>query len=114
VRLCEAIGLVPPPQRDAPSHWPALRASFEQIFKTRTRDEWATLLESGDHCLSPVLGISEAPRHHHLAARGSFIDVGGVIQAGPVPRFSKHGTQPSAGVRDPVPIAHAMASKVAG
>ena len=111
VRLCEAVGLVPPPRRDAPSEWPGLRESFEKIFKTRPRDEWATLLEQGDHCVSPVLSISEAPLHPHLAARGSFIDLDGVVQTGPVPRFSQHATRPRAGVPDSVPIARAMASQ---
>ncbi|KQW54286.1 CaiB/BaiF CoA transferase family protein [Variovorax sp. Root411] len=114
VRLCEAVGMVPPPPRDEPSHWPALRATFEKIFKTRTRDEWTALLEQGDHCVSPVLSISEAPRHPHLAARSSFVNVDGVLQAAPVPRFSHDPTQARAGVREPLPIARAMASEVAG
>lgn len=108
VRLCEAIGLVPPPERDDRAQWPALRTTFEQVFKTRTRDEWAGLLEHGDHCVSPVLGISEAPRHPHLAARGSFIELDGVLQSGPVPRFSRPVAAPCAGVRNPLPIGDAM------
>jgi alpha-methylacyl-CoA racemase len=113
VRLCEAIGLVPPPNRGDRSRWPALRATFENIFKTRTRDEWSTLLELGDHCVSPVLSNSEAPRHPHLAARGSFIELDGVVQSGAVPRFSRDETRPRAGVREPVPIARAVASQTA-
>ena len=107
-RLCDAIGLTPPPDRADKSGWPELRSTLESIFRTRTRDEWATLLEHGDHCVSPVLSHSEAPRHAHLAARGSFIELDGVVQAGPAPRFSRDETHPHAGVREAVPIARAM------
>jgi len=110
VRLCNAIGLTPPPDRDDRARWPALRATLESVFKTRTRDEWSALLEQGDHCVSPVLTYSEAPHHLHLAARGSFVNIGGVVQAAAAPRFSRHEAAPRAGVREPVPIAHAMAS----
>jgi alpha-methylacyl-CoA racemase len=114
VRLCLSIGLVPPPERDDRAHWPALRATFEKVFKTRPRDEWAALLELGDHCVSPVLGISEAPRHPHLLARGSFIEIDGVVQTGPAPRFSCPVPPPRAGVREPLPIARAMAHQGQG
>lgn len=110
VKLCHAVGLVPPPARNDRAQWPALRATFEQLFKTRTRDEWAALLEQGDHCVSPVLSLSEAPRHAHLAARGSFINLDGVVQTGPSPRFSRDAVQPHPGVRDTVPIADAKVS----
>jgi len=108
VRLCNAIGLSPPSDREEKTRWPALRSTLEDIFKTSTRDEWAALLEQGDHCVSPVLSNSEAPRHAHLAARGCFIELDGVIQAGPAPRFSRDETHPRAGVRKAVPIAGAV------
>jgi alpha-methylacyl-CoA racemase len=108
VRLCNAIGLAPPPDREEKARWPALRSTLEEIFKTRTRDEWAALLEQGDHCVSPVLSHSEAPRHAHLAARGCFIELDGVIQAGPAPRFSRDETHPRLGVREAVPIARTV------
>jgi alpha-methylacyl-CoA racemase len=107
-RLCGALGLVPPPRRDDPAQWPSLQATFEALFKTRPRDEWAALLELGDHCLSPVLSFSEAPRHEHLAVRTSFIQIDGVTQSAPVPRFSRDAAHARTGVRDPVPIARAM------
>lgn len=106
-RLCNAVGLVPPPARDDRTQWPALRKTFEERFKTRSRDEWASLLEQDDNCVSPVLTYSEAPRHPHLAARGSFIELDGVVQTGPVPRFSRDGTRPRAGERKAVPITEA-------
>ena len=114
VRLCQAIGLVPPPEREDRAQWPALRATFEKVFKTRTRDDWAALLELGDHCVSPVLNISEAPQHPHLAARGSFVELDGVLQSGPVPRFSRYAAPPRAGVREPTPIARAIADRERG
>jgi alpha-methylacyl-CoA racemase len=107
VRLCNAIGLAPPPDREKKANWPALRSTLEGIFRTRTRDEWAALLEQGDHCVSPVLSHSEATRHAHLAARGCFVEVDGVTQAGPAPRFSRDETHPRAGVRKAEPIAGA-------
>ena len=107
-RLCEALGLVPAPRRDDPAQWPSLRATFEALFKTRPRDEWAALLELGDHCVSPVLSYSEAPRHAHLAERGSFIQVDGVTQTAAAPRFSRDAAHVRGGVREPVPIAQAM------
>jgi alpha-methylacyl-CoA racemase len=107
-RLCGALGLVPPPPRDDPAQWPSLRATFEAVFKTRSRDDWAALLELGDHCLSPVLKISEAPRHAHLAERGSFIRMDGVTQSAPAPRFSRDAAQARSGAREAVPIARAV------
>lgn len=104
VRLCNAIGLAPTPDRKDKSGWPALRSTLENIFRTRTRDEWATLLERGDHCVSPVLTNSEAPQHAHLAARGSFIQLDGVTQTGPAPRFSRDQSSPRYGAREAVPI----------
>jgi alpha-methylacyl-CoA racemase len=68
---------------------PELRHTLEHLFKTRTRDEWCGLLEGTDACFAPVLTMEEAPRHPHNAARGSFVDVGGVVQPAPAPRFSR-------------------------
>jgi alpha-methylacyl-CoA racemase len=58
-------------------------------FRTRTRDEWSTLLETSDACVSPVLSFAEAPRHAHLKARGTFVEIDGIVQAAPAPRFSR-------------------------
>jgi alpha-methylacyl-CoA racemase len=65
------------------------RARLEAVFKRRTRDEWCELLEGSDACFAPVLTIEEAPRHPHNAARGTFVEVDGVIQPGPAPRFGR-------------------------
>ena len=66
-----------------------LRAELETLFKTRTRDEWCALLEGTDACFAPVLSMAEAPHHPHNVARGSFVEVDGVTQPAPAPRFSR-------------------------
>jgi alpha-methylacyl-CoA racemase len=68
---------------------PELRAKLEEIFKTRSRDEWCKLLEGTDACFAPVLSMAEAPRHPHNVARQSFVEVDGVMQPAPAPRFSR-------------------------
>ena len=65
------------------------KAKLEELFRTRTRDEWCTLLEGTDACFAPVLTMAEAPHHPHNVARGSFVEVDGVLQPGPAPRFSR-------------------------
>ncbi|MGD0421433.1 MAG: CaiB/BaiF CoA-transferase family protein [Xanthobacteraceae bacterium] len=66
-----------------------IRGKLETLFKTRTRDEWCALLEGSDACFAPVLSMAEAPQHPHNVARGSFVEVDGVVQPGPAPRFSR-------------------------
>jgi alpha-methylacyl-CoA racemase len=82
--LFEKIGL--PFTRD---DGPALRDKLEKLFKTRTRDQWCALLEGTDACFAPVLSMAEAPHHPHNIARGSFVEVDGVVQPMPAPRFSR-------------------------
>ena len=69
--------------------WPALKEDLAAIFRTRTRDEWCTLMEHTDICFAPVLNVSEAPHHPHNVARGTFVDYEGVTQPRPAPRFSR-------------------------
>lgn len=69
--------------------WPALRARLEQIFRQKTRDEWCAIMEGTDVCFAPVLTLSEAATHPHNRARGVFIEVEGVAQPAPAPRFSR-------------------------
>jgi alpha-methylacyl-CoA racemase len=91
--LIEALGLggeALPKQMDM-TNWPRLRVRFAEIFRTRTRDEWARLLEGSDACVSPVLDLSEAPHHPHNRARGVFVGDTPVPRA--APRFSKTATQ---------------------
>jgi alpha-methylacyl-CoA racemase len=69
--------------------WPRLREAIAQAFASRTRDEWTTVFEGTDACVAPVLSLTEAADHPHLAARQTFVDVGGVVQPAPAPRFSR-------------------------
>ncbi len=76
--------------------WPAMRAKFEEAFRTRTRAEWAEAFAGRDACVAPVLDMDEAPSHPHNVSRGTFVEVDGVTQPGPAPRF--YGTPvPSTG-----------------
>jgi len=68
--------------------WPVLRARFAEVVASCTRDEWAALTDGTDACVAPVLTMGEAPRHPHMAARGTYVEVDGVTQAAPAPRFS--------------------------
>ncbi|MBO3277392.1 CaiB/BaiF CoA transferase family protein [Pseudomonas schmalbachii] len=72
-----------------PRNWPKARELFAQAFKQRNRDEWCALLEGTDVCFSPVLSFAEAPQHPHLKARGTLIEIDGVAQPAPAPRFSR-------------------------
>lgn len=69
--------------------WPQLKAKFTAIFKTKSRQAWCELLEGTDVCFAPVLDMAEAPLHAHNRARGVFIEVDGVTQPAPAPRFSR-------------------------
>jgi len=76
------------PQMD-PSRWPELKARFAPLFKSKTRQQWCELLEGTDACFAPVLSLGEAPQHPHNQARGTFVEVAGVVQPRPAPRFSR-------------------------
>ncbi|MBW6434655.1 CoA transferase [Actinoplanes hulinensis] len=69
--------------------WPELRRRFTERFAQRTRDEWASIFERLDACVSPVLSLTEAPNHPHSRARNAFIEVDGVVQPAPAPRLSR-------------------------
>ena len=69
--------------------WPEKRETLEAIFKAKTRDEWCQIMEGTDICFAPVLSIWEAPDHPHNKHRETFIDVDGVTQPAPSPRFSR-------------------------
>jgi alpha-methylacyl-CoA racemase len=84
--------------------WPVLRARFAQAFRQRTRDEWCTLAANIDICLAPVLSLAEAPYHPHNVARGTFVEVDGILQPGPAPRFSR--TRPRVRGGAPAPGEH--------
>ncbi len=90
--LIDKLGLTDdknvPAQMDR-SGWPLLKARFETLFKTRTRDQWCELMEGTDICFAPVLSLDEAPEHPHIKARETYVDFAGVVQPAPSPRFSR-------------------------
>lgn len=88
--LREKVGLLGAEWDDHmdPPRWPMLKEKLAAIVATRTRDEWCDALEYGDACFAPVLSMHEAPLHPHNVARGTFLDIDGVTQPAPAPRFS--------------------------
>jgi alpha-methylacyl-CoA racemase len=77
------------PDQDDRASWPAMKARVAAVMKTRTRDQWCALLEGTDACLTPVLDAGEAPEHPHLHERETFVELGGVVQPAPAPRFTR-------------------------
>ncbi|MBM3696147.1 MAG: CoA transferase [Actinobacteria bacterium] len=69
--------------------WPVLRERLAAAFLARTRDEWEQVFATLDGCVAPVLTMGEAPHHPHNSARGTFVEVGGVVQPAPAPRFGR-------------------------
>ncbi|MEE4349430.1 MAG: CaiB/BaiF CoA-transferase family protein [Pacificimonas sp.] len=72
-----------------PKGWPDLKEKIAGVFKTKTRDEWDALMAETDVCYAPVLSLSEAPVHPHNKERGTFVEVGGMVNPAPAPRYSK-------------------------
>jgi alpha-methylacyl-CoA racemase len=77
-----------PAQMDRES-WPAMKERLAAVIKTKSRDEWCRLMEGSDVCFAPVLTMAEAPHHPHNAHRETFVEVAGVAQPAPAPRFSR-------------------------
>lgn len=69
--------------------WPAAKSQIAQKIKTRTRDEWCAVFEGTESCFAPVLTLEEAPHHPHLQARATYVEVDGITQPAPAPRFSR-------------------------
>jgi alpha-methylacyl-CoA racemase len=85
--------------------WPELREKLAAIIATKTRDEWTEIMGATDVCFAPVLDLDEAPRHPHNLARQTFVEVAGVTQPAPAPRFSAtpgaiQGPPPRVGAHD--------------
>lgn len=69
--------------------WPEFKEKITEIFKTKTRDQWCEIMEGTDVCFAPVLSLNEAPEHPQNKLRNTFIEVEGVRQPAPAPRFSR-------------------------
>ncbi|MFM8819636.1 MAG: CaiB/BaiF CoA transferase family protein [Phenylobacterium sp.] len=85
--------------------WPDLKRKLAAVIATKTRDEWCALMEATDVCFAPILDLDEAPKHAHNVARQTFVEVAGVTQPAPAPRFSKtpgviQGPPPAIGAHD--------------
>lgn len=90
-KLVGLVGIDPatlPKQWDKDG-WPVAKQKFAEVFRSRTRDEWCAVLEGTDACFSPVLDVIEAAGHPHLKARETFIEIDGITQPAPAPRFSR-------------------------
>ncbi|NGO70817.1 CaiB/BaiF CoA transferase family protein [Streptomyces boncukensis] len=102
IRILGLAGEAPP--REDPAAWGALREAVAARFASRTRAEWTEEFTGSDACVAPVLSLTEAPGHPHLAARGTFVERDGITQPAPAPRFS---ATPTAVTRPPArPGAH--------
>jgi alpha-methylacyl-CoA racemase len=76
------------PGQEDRARWPEMRERFAARFASRTQQEWTKIFDGTDACVAPVLTMTEAPRHPHLAARGTYTELDGVVQPAPAPRFS--------------------------
>jgi alpha-methylacyl-CoA racemase len=87
LRLLEIDAIAP--DRDDPANHAQLRQLLEETFRQRTQAEWCEVFDGTDACVAPVLPPSEAREHVHLRARGTFLEVDGIHQPAPAPRFSR-------------------------
>ena len=83
------------------AQWSVLKDEMAAAFKTKTRDQWCSILEGGDACFAPVLSLAEAPNHQHNRARDSYIELDGMVQPAPAPRFSRTPAVVRHGARGP-------------
>ena len=94
---CSGSATTPPGQADL-ARWPrAARPASTARFAERTRAEWTAVFDGTDACVAPVLPLTEAARHPHLAARGTYVERDGLLQPAPAPRFSRTGATLGAG-----------------
>jgi alpha-methylacyl-CoA racemase len=77
------------PDQNDQTQWPAMKQRFADLFRARTRDEWEARLGGLDVCFAPVLSFDDASRHPHLVARQTYVDVDGITQPTPAPRFDR-------------------------
>ena len=89
--LLEVLGLddIDPARQYDPSQWDGVREKLRAVFRTRTRQEWCELLEDTDTCCTPILTMSEVAAHPHNMSRKTFVNINGIQQPAPAPRFSR-------------------------
>ncbi|GAA4491748.1 CaiB/BaiF CoA-transferase family protein [Rhodococcus olei] len=89
--FAKLAGVECPPDHERlnPANWPRYHAELTHLFATKTRDEWTVLFDGTDACCTPVLSLAEVGGHSHVAARDTLIEVDGVLQPAPAPRFGR-------------------------
>src|SRR5579863_4762620 len=97
------------PDRNDRTRWPELRARFAARFAERSQEEWTKAFSATDACVAPVRTMTEAPADPHLAARGTYVTVDGVVQPAPAPRFGDGTPRASVNALSPGQIAQAGA-----
>jgi alpha-methylacyl-CoA racemase len=98
----QRLGLADPelPSQHDINGWPPMKKRIADVFQSKTRAEWTAIFADSDACVSPVLSPWEAHEHPHNDARGTFVEVGGVLQPAPAPRFSRTDNAPPVAVDD--------------
>ena len=101
--LLEALAIddIDPADQYDTDKWPAQAEILADAFSGKTRDEWSEILSGVDACATPVLTLSEAAAHEHARARGTYVDIGGIRQPGPAPRFSRTASEARCAPSDP-------------
>jgi alpha-methylacyl-CoA racemase len=90
-QLLKGLGIDPSslPEQNDVEKWPEMVDRFAEVFRTKTRDEWAAIFEGKDACVAAVLDLDEAGEHPHNRARNLVINVDGIVQPSPAPRLSR-------------------------
>jgi alpha-methylacyl-CoA racemase len=93
--LLEALSIedIDPADQYDPQQWPAHHDILARVFRGRTRDEWDEILRGVDACATPVLTLSEAVQDEHARVRGTYVEIDGIRQPGPAPRFSRTASE---------------------
>lgn len=104
--LLTGLGLIPEdlPEQNDQAAWPKVTELFAAVFATRERDEWGSVFADLDACVTPVLTFAEAPAHPHATARSAFLEVDGITQPAPAPRFSRSRAAPPRPPAAPRPV----------
>jgi len=82
-----------------PKKWPELKTKLEEVFSSKTRDEWCDIMEGTDICFAPVLDYNEAKDHPHNKSRATYITLDGITQPAPAPRFSRTPSEVAHGAK---------------
>lgn len=100
LKTLEISDIAPGEQHDR-TRWQAHAVTFQAVFATKSRDDWCDIFAGKDACFAPVLTLSEAPHDEHNRARNTFVEVDGIVQPGPAPRFSRTSSKVSCGPAAP-------------